>query len=410
MNEQDGAEEMADSLLDVDETGAQNEAFGVSDGPPGSPEPERALAAVSGRRLVLALGGVYVALAVTYPFLPIVDDSSFDLWAVLGVLVGGPGLVLLYGGYRLPRTDIRPELYSTVSKWCLRGVALGLGIMVPIVLASGDSAVVPNTVLLTALGSIAGFAAGIHDARAKTRQLELQETIDQLETSNERLEQFAYAASHDLQEPLRMVSSYLQLVETRYRDDLDEDGLEFIDFAVDGADRMRAMIDSLLDYSRVTTRGDPLELTDAGAVLEGVLDELRPQIEATSATVTVDELPTVTADADQLAQLFEHLLGNAMEYSGSEAPRVHVSAERTGDRWRFSVTDEGVGIDPEFHDRIFEVFEKVHAGSEAPEIGSGGIGLALCKRIVERHGGDIWVESSPGDGATFSFTLSARER
>ena len=363
-------------------------------------------AGTNGRRLVMLLGGLFVALAVGFPYLP-VDEAPSQLRIVIAILVGGPGLALLYGGYRLPRTDIHPELYSTVARWCLRGIGLAFAILALIVLASGDSEVIPNALLLAALGSIAGFAAGAYDARAKTRERELQRTIEQLRTSNERLEQFAYATSHDLQEPLRMVSSYLQLVEQRYRDDLDEDAREFIDYAVDGADRMRAMIDSLLDYSRVTTRGDPFEPTDVGAVLEDVREDLRPRLEAADATVTVGDLPTVTADASQLASVFRQLLDNAVEFSGDEAPRIRVSAERSDEVWQFSVTDEGIGIDPEFHDRVFEVFEKVHTGDQAPKKGSGGIGLALCKRIVERHGGDIWVDSEPGEGSTFTFTLPA---
>jgi light-regulated signal transduction histidine kinase (bacteriophytochrome) len=227
----------------------------------------------------------------------------------------------------------------------------------------------------------------------------------ELEESNERLEQFAYAASHDLQEPLRMVSSYLQLLENRYRDELDEEAEEFIDFAVNGADRMRAMIESLLKYSRVTTGGKPLEPTDAETVLEDVLDDLQLRIEETDATITADELPTVTADADQLAQLFQNLLSNALTYSGDEPPQVHVSAERTDDVWRFSVTDEGIGIDPEHHDRIFDVFERLHTDEEEAGAGVGGIGLALCERIAQRHGGEIWVESRPNEGTSFYFTI-----
>ena len=143
---------------------------------------------VTGWKFITVLGGIFVALVVSYPFLPIVDDASSDLWVVLSILIGIPGLVLLYGGYRLPHTDIRSELYTTVGKWCLHGIGVGLTIMVPLVLASDDPNIVGNTLLLTALGSLAGFGAGTYDARAKTRHLELQETVDQLETSNERLE------------------------------------------------------------------------------------------------------------------------------------------------------------------------------------------------------------------------------
>lgn len=255
------------------------------------------------------------------------------------------------------------------------------------------------------------FTGIIRDNTERKRlQDELGETIErledtnyQLEASNERLEQFAYAVSHDLQEPLRMVSSYLQLLERRYADELDDDAEEFIDYAVDGAERMRAMIESLLKYSRVATGGEPLTPTDADEVLDDVLDDLQLRIRETDATVTADDLPTVTANGEQLAQVFRNLISNALRYSGDEPPRIHVGVEQTDDAWQFSVRDEGVGIDPEYHDRIFDVFEQLHGNGQ--NSGTGGIGLALCERIVERHGGDIWVESQPGEGSTFAFTL-----
>ena len=223
-----------------------------------------------------------------------------------------------------------------------------------------------------------------------------------LKESNERLQQFAYAASHDLQEPLRMVSSYLRLIKRRYADKLDEDGRDFIEFAVDGADRMRAMIDGLLEYSRVGTQGEPFEPVDLNDVLEDVMADLQIQIEEHDTEITVEDLPTVEGDASQLRQLFQNLLDNAIEYSGDEPPRVDVSATRSGDEWILSVTDEGIGIDPEDQERIFEVFQRLHTQDEHA---GTGIGLALCKRIVERHGGEIWVDSTPGEGATFSLTL-----
>ena len=227
-----------------------------------------------------------------------------------------------------------------------------------------------------------------------------------LATSNERLEQFASAASHDLQEPLRMVTSYLQLLERRYGDELGEDGEEFIDYAVDGAERMQEMIDGLLEYSRVETQGEPFDSVDLEQVIEDVRTDLQIQIEQSGAEITTDPLPTVHGDGSQLRQVFQNLLSNAIEYSGEDPPRIHVSAEREGPRWRISVRDEGVGIDPDDADRIFEVFQRLHSREESE---GTGIGLALCKRIVERHSGEIRVESEPGEGATFSFTLPAVE-
>ncbi|NUB93898.1 PAS domain S-box protein [Haloterrigena sp. SYSU A121-1] len=254
------------------------------------------------------------------------------------------------------------------------------------------------------LESAATIIATALERQAYERQL--SETVDELEASNERLEQFAYAASHDLQEPLRMVSSYLGLIESRYADELDEDGREFIEFAVDGADRMREMIDGLLEYSRIDTQGEPFEPVDLEAVFEDVLTDLQMMLEESDAAITAESLPTVRGDPTQLRQLLQNLLSNAIEYSGDEPPRVHLEAERRGRRWRVSVEDEGIGIDPEDADRIFQVFQRLHSREEYD---GTGIGLALCRRIVERHGGEIWVDAEPGEGATFSFTLPRAE-
>ncbi|OIB58321.1 sensor histidine kinase [Natrialba sp. SSL1] len=226
--------------------------------------------------------------------------------------------------------------------------------------------------------------------------------ISQLEASNQSLEQFAYAASHDLQEPLRMVSSYLQLIERRYGNEFDEDGEEFLAFAIDGADRMRSMIDALLEYSRIDTEGDPLTPTELDDVLADVRQDLQVKIDEHDAQIESESLPTVAGDADQLRQLFQNLLSNAIEYSGQERPEIRITAERTDSEWQLSIHDSGIGIRAEDQERIFEVFQRLHSHEER----SGtGIGLALCKRIVERHDGRIWVESKPGEGATFTFTL-----
>ena len=235
---------------------------------------------------------------------------------------------------------------------------------------------------------------------------ERREYQRQLEESNERLEQFAYAASHDLQEPLRMISSYLQLVERRYGDVLDDDGSEFLEFAVDGADRMRSMIDGLLQYSRVGTQGVEFEPVELGAVLEDAQRNLQVKIEERDAEVSVEQLPRVEGDAGQLRQLFQNLLSNAIEYSGDEPPRVQITAERNGSTWTVAVSDDGIGIAADDQDRIFEIFQRLHSH----EHHSGtGIGLALCQRIVERHGGELWVDSELGEGATFSVAFPVLE-
>ena len=233
-------------------------------------------------------------------------------------------------------------------------------------------------------------------------QEELEQLIANLEESNERLEQFAYAASHDLQEPLRMVSSYLQLIEKRADEELTEETEEFLEFAVDGADRMREMIDGLLVYSRVESQGKPLEPVDLNEVIADVRDNLDVQITESDADVDVEKLPRVRGDESQLRQVFQNLLSNAIEYRGEDSPRVQISAERNDSMWHISVRDEGIGIERDEQERIFQVFQRLQSRNDH---GGSGIGLALCERIVERHGGDIWVESEPGEGSTFSFTL-----
>ncbi|MFB6236408.1 MAG: PAS domain-containing protein [Halopenitus sp.] len=256
-------------------------------------------------------------------------------------------------------------------------------------------------------GDVVSLRGAVQDITdRKQREKRLEELIDDLEESNERLEQFARAASHDLQEPLRMVSSYLQLVEDRYGDKLDEEGREFLEFAVDGADRMSDMVQGLLQYSRVDRRGDPFEPVDLDAVIADVREDLQMKIEETDAEITADSLPQVEGDRDQLRQLFQNLLENAIKYSGDDPPRVDVAAEEQGPRWVVSVEDEGIGIDPAYTDQVFEVFESLDSSDE---YNGTGIGLALCERIVERHDGDIWVDSEPGDGTTFSFTLPSVE-
>ncbi|GAA0285539.1 PAS domain S-box protein [Halobacterium noricense] len=232
---------------------------------------------------------------------------------------------------------------------------------------------------------------------------EREQLVADLAESNERLEQFAYAASHDLQEPLRMVSSYLSLIEDRYGDALDEDGREFLDYAVDGADRMQEMIDALLEYSRVE-RGAAFESVDLDAVFADVCRDFEVKIDDNDATVVAESLPTVSGDEDQLRQVFGNLLSNAIEYSEGP-PTVRVAVERDGNEWVFAVSDDGIGIDPDHADRIFEVFQRLHTHDEHP---GTGVGLALIQRIVERHGGDVWVESTPGEGSTFYFSIPDR--
>ncbi len=241
----------------------------------------------------------------------------------------------------------------------------------------------------------------------KRAEEQLRQTAAELERSNAELQQFAYVASHDLQEPLRMVASYTQLLSRRYKDKLDADAEEFIAYAVDGAQRMQALINDLLAYSRVGTRGRPLEPVDTGGVVDQVLADLRPTIEEDGATVTRGELPIVMGDGVQLGQLFQNLIGNALKYRRLDVPaRVEVEAERLGREWRFAIRDNGIGVAPEYAERVFVIFQRLHTRTEYP---GTGIGLAICKKIVERHGGRIWIDSVPGEGTTFSFTLPGSE-
>ena len=255
-------------------------------------------------------------------------------------------------------------------------------------------------------GQIVAAAKILRDITDRKRaEQELAERAEQLARSNAELEQFAYVASHDLQEPLRMVSSYTQLLGKRYKDRLDADAQEFIGYAVDGASRMQALINDLLAFSRVGTRGGTFEPTSSEAALERALANLRLAVQESGATVSHGPLPTVVADAVQLTQLFQNLVGNAVKFRGAEPPRVHVAAEPAGDEWVFSVRDNGIGIAPEYRDRVFALFQRLHGRGEYP---GTGIGLAICKKIVERHGGRIWVESAPGAGSTFHFTVPSR--
>ncbi|SFC07330.1 PAS domain S-box-containing protein [Halobiforma haloterrestris] len=255
------------------------------------------------------------------------------------------------------------------------------------------------------LESVASLLATGIERREYERRL--NETVDELEASNERLEQFAYAVSHDLEEPLRMISSYLQLVERRYGDELDADGREFIEFAVDGADRMKEMIDGLLAYSRIDTRGEPFEPVDLEAVLEDVTTDIGVLIADSDAQLAVEPLPVVEGDASQLRQLFQNLVSNAIKYSGDEPPRIDVTATRDGDRWAVTVRDEGIGIEPDARDRIFRVFQRGDRGHDVED--GTGIGLAIARRIVDRHGGEISVESEPGEWTAVTVTLPGVE-
>jgi signal transduction histidine kinase len=230
----------------------------------------------------------------------------------------------------------------------------------------------------------------------------LAKKTEELERSNKDLQQFAYVASHDLQEPLRMVSSYVTLLKRRYKGRLGADADDFIGFAVDGATRMQHMIQDLLSYSRVNTHGSPPSPTDVGQVLNQVITNLHLTIDESGAEITNESLPDVEADATQLVQLFQNLIANAIKFCGKRPPRIHISVQKDDQYWIFSVQDNGIGMDLDFADRIFTIFQRLHTREDYP---GTGIGLAICKKIVERHGGSIWMKSESGEGSTFYFTL-----
>ncbi len=243
------------------------------------------------------------------------------------------------------------------------------------------------------------------DASVANAEEALTRRAEELSRSNEELKQFAYIASHDLQEPLRMIASYLQLIERRYKGKLDKDADEFITFAVEGANRLQEMIIGLLAYSRVQTKGKPFEEINSAEVLGYAVANLKLVIEESGTLVTAGTLPVIRADAGQLLQVFQNLIANAIKFRGKDAPLIQISAEQKSSEWVFSVKDNGTGIEPEYKEKVFDMFRRLH-GREYPGV---GIGLSLCRRIIERHKGRIWIESEAGQGTTFYFTIPIKE-
>lgn len=244
------------------------------------------------------------------------------------------------------------------------------------------------------------------DTKLKNWSKELEQRVtertEELSHSNADLERFAYVASHDLQEPLRMVSSYLQLLEKRYKNQLDNDASDFIGYAVDGANRMKTLINDLLSYSRIGTKGKEFNSFDCNIILERVLSTLKLAINEAKAEIIHDPLPIIMADEIQVEQLFQNLIGNAIKFKSNHIPKIRIGIKKELDNWVFSIQDNGIGIDPQFFDRVFVIFQRLHSRSEYP---GTGIGLAISKLIVERHGGRIWIESEPEKGSTFYFTI-----
>jgi light-regulated signal transduction histidine kinase (bacteriophytochrome) len=236
----------------------------------------------------------------------------------------------------------------------------------------------------------------------KRGEEQLRQLTAELTRSNTELQQFAYIASHDLTEPLRMIRSYLELLSHRERESLDAESQEFVSYALDGAKRMQGLMADLLAYARVGSRGQPFEPTDCEAVLQGAMANLQLSITENDAVVEHEPLPTVLGDPFQLTQLFQNLIGNAIKFRGSAPPRIQISADRQESEWLFRVRDNGIGIEPRNYERIFVLFQRLHTRQEYP---GTGMGLAICKKIVERHGGRLWVTSTQGEGSTFHFAL-----
>lgn len=287
----------------------------------------------------------------------------------------------------------------------LAGVMKAITALASIATAAALVPILPQALRIPSHAQLSNAIAELSKQVVERRKAEekLDAVVRDLKRSNAELERFAYVASHDLQEPLRAITSYTQLLARRYKGKLDSDADEFIGFAVDGAQRMQALIKGLLELSRVDSRGQQVQAVATPPILDTVVRLLERPIQEAAATVDIGPLPVVKGDEAQISQLFQNLLSNALKFRRADtAPVVRVEAEEAGAMWHFTVSDNGIGIAPEHQERVFGMFERLHGDGEYP---GTGIGLALCKRIVERHGGRIWLESTPGVGTRLHFTL-----
>jgi PAS domain S-box-containing protein len=317
-------------------------------------------------------------------------------------------------GRQLAETIIPPALREAHKSALARYLTSGEGtilnkrIEVMAMHRSGREFPIELTVWPITFNGQTNFNAFIKDVTERKRsEAELARRTEELKRSNGELAQFAYVASHDLQEPMRMVASYVELLERRYADKFDDDGREFIGYAVEGATRMQSLIQALLSYARVDSQGARMASTDLGQVVREVLANLEGLIADAGADVLVGPMPTVEVDHQQMLQLFQNLISNAVKFHSDKPPQVAVEATLSGDEWVFTVADNGIGIDPVSSERIFDVFQRLHTREVHPGL---GIGLSLCRRIVDRHGGRIWAENRPEGGTIFSLTIPIRDR
>jgi light-regulated signal transduction histidine kinase (bacteriophytochrome) len=249
---------------------------------------------------------------------------------------------------------------------------------------------------------VIGIVVSFLSEHISQREIEFNDIMEDLRRSNEDLQQFAYVASHDLQEPLRAIVSFSQLLEEKYNDKIDKDGKEFIHFITDGAKKMNILIKDLLSYSRITTHANPSKIVNLEKILKEALYNLQEAIKESGAVITYDKMPILKVDRTQFIQLFQNLLSNAIKFRREEQPRIHIGVRKINDEWLFTVKDNGIGIESKYFDKLFNIFYRLHTKEEYP---GTGIGLPICKKIVQRYGGKIWVESEFGKGSTFYFTI-----
>ena len=249
---------------------------------------------------------------------------------------------------------------------------------------------------------VVGIVVSLLSGHILKREIEFNEIMEDLRRSNEDLQQFAYVASHDLQEPLRAIVSFSQLLEDKYQDKIDKDGKEFIHFLTDGAKKMNTLIKDLLLYSRITTHAKPSKLTNLEDIIKDVLFNLQESIKESGAIITYDEMPVLKVDRTQFIQLFQNLLSNTIKFRREKPPKIHIGTKRINNEWLFTVKDNGIGIESKYFGKLFNIFYRLHTKEEYP---GTGIGLPICKKIVQRYGGKIWVESEFGKGSTFYFTI-----